>query len=55
MMYCTEQEKINIYIYMYLSLKYKDLCVFQRILEYGINTVKIRVQGIGPGRMVGTL
>ncbi|KAG5306134.1 RR11 protein, partial [Acromyrmex insinuator] len=24
-----------------------------RVLEYGVNTVRIRVQGIGPGRMVG--
>lgn len=52
MVHCTKQEtKKN--IYMHLSLKNKYLYIFQRILEYGINTVRIRVQGIGAGRMVG--
>lgn len=37
-------------IYVYLSNVY--IFVIQRIREYGINTVRIKVQGIGPGRMV---
>lgn len=29
--------------------------IFQRIREYGINTVRVRVQGIGAGRMVNII
>lgn len=25
---------------------------FQRILEFGIHTVRVKIQGLGPGRMV---
>jgi len=28
------------------------ISVIQRILDYGVNMVRIRVQGIGAGRMV---
>jgi hypothetical protein len=38
--------KIYIYIYFFFSV--------QKALEHGYKMVRVRVQGLGPGRMVST-
>lgn len=46
---------LNTYIILnieHIYLSSECISVIQRILEYGVNTVRIRVQGIGAGRMV---
>jgi hypothetical protein len=31
------------------------VCSLQKALQYGYKTVRVRVQGLGPGRMVSTV